>query len=98
MESLHTPESTKEKIVLSAMRYQGKIYTGLNHKIVFDELKMEHQEAERGERGGVEEGFTTTTQQFVDRIEAKKIAIEAGQTKENGRPELYSDDLEYLQK
>jgi hypothetical protein len=97
MESPYTQESAAEKVLLSAMRYRGKVYTGIAHGIIFTEIQTEYPEAVRGEEGGVEEGFTTTLRPFVDRVEAKKIALVAGQAQENERPELYSDELEHLQ-
>lgn len=39
------------------------------------------------------QGFITSTGRFVGRVEAKKIAIEAGQLVESEYPQLYSEDL-----
>lgn len=45
--------------------------------------------------GKEEQGFVTSHNRFVDRIEAKRIATEAGQLIERAMrlPELYSEDL-----
>lgn len=40
-----------------------------------------------------EEGFLTSTGRFVDRVEAKKIAIESCQIKESEFFQLYSEDI-----
>jgi hypothetical protein len=39
------------------------------------------------------QGFITSQGRFVDRAEAKKIAIKAGQIAESEFPQLYSEDL-----
>lgn len=91
-----TVESMEERVVLPALRYQGKIYTGLNHGLAYAELQDKHPDVQCGEAGGVEEGFTTTLHPFVDRITAKSVAIVAGQTQQNNRDELYSEDLNLL--
>lgn len=40
-----------------------------------------------------EQGFITSSGRFVDRIEAREIAIKAGQCKDTEYPQLYSEDL-----
>lgn len=39
------------------------------------------------------QGFVDECGNFYDRVEAKKVAIEAGQIEDNGEPELYAEDL-----
>lgn len=83
-----------EKIILSAIK--------LNDKSVVVELQPDsrhdniiHYLAKSGFstpiKGG--QGFLTSRGRFVDRVEAKRVAIQSGQITESEFPQLYSEDL-----
>jgi hypothetical protein len=78
----------------AAIRKDGRVYTGHRHHNIINSTK------ERGLPFGYfrdgEQGFVTTTGEFVNRQEAARIALELGQVKrgEMRDPEcLYSEDL-----
>lgn len=60
-----------EKIVKAAINHKGKIYEGYRHGNIMQEI---HEEVKPDEQG-----FLTDTGRFVSRVEAAKIAYEAGQ-------------------
>jgi hypothetical protein len=75
-------------IVKAAILKNGVIYTGKRHynilgaAVPFGYLK------------DADQGFVTDIGDFVDRVEAARIAIECGQIKElKWPPNLYSEDL-----
>ncbi len=85
-----------ETIVCSAIRKDGKIWTGLRHNncilSYFEEAGKQFGGAERNQ------GFMTSLDRYVDRREGYRIAKAAGQLegrKKNGsnQPILYSEDL-----
>jgi hypothetical protein len=75
-------------IIKAAIRKDGIIYIGKRHyNILGTVLPFGYL------RDG-NQGFVTDTGEFVDRIEAARIAIECGQIKElKWPPNLYSEDL-----
>lgn len=71
----------KEKIVSAAIEYKNKIYTGILHTVILEEVIAEHPElTEEGE--DCRFGFVTTTGRFLDRDEAMGPAIQAGQVRD----------------
>ena len=59
-----------EKIKSAAIRSKGKIYEGYSHADIYANNDfLEHDE----------EGFITQSGKFIDRVEAMKVAKEAGQ-------------------
>jgi len=87
-------EKRKGVIRAAAIRYKGKIY--------WEEAPMRHNhamEAARKDTGdfsihGEDQGFILQDETFVDREEAGRIALEAGQiSKMKWGIELYSEDL-----
>lgn len=64
------------KIVKSAIRYKGKIYTGIRHNLIAEEVRKENKDYYLKLE---EQGFVTDTGRFVSREEAAKIAFKAGQ-------------------
>lgn len=88
-----------EKIIASAIRFKRtedtapEIWTGLRHSDIFEQM---HQMGVHYVFGTAEQGFLTDTYRFVDRIEAKAIAIKAGQVItpiEQMYTQLFSEDL-----
>lgn len=73
-----------EKVEKVASRFRGKIYTGEHHALIASDirkdtgLKLNMDDPLSKE---VEDGFITSSGRFVSRIEALKIAREAGQVK-----------------
>lgn len=67
------------RIVLAAVSYNGKIWTGKRHGVIMQDIwavdawARIHQD---------QQGFVTDTGEFVDRAEAGRIAFQAGQTSE----------------
>lgn len=80
------------KIVASAIRYNGVIYTGRrHHNIIYD---MVHKYLIRKPTIDNEQGFVLEDGTYVDRIEGARIAIESGQIEKlQWPPNLYSEDL-----
>jgi len=77
-----------EKIILASVLTKNVIAVGKRHDdILADIFKladyMPHYTA----------GFITSEGRFVDRAEAREIAIKAGQVKDTEFPQLYSEDL-----
>ena len=76
-------------IVHSAIRKEGKIYTGKRHCDIINDYSYPF-----GFFKWCDQGFITNRGVFLDRIEAGKHALECGQIKRldlDGR--LYSGDL-----
>lgn len=69
----------------------GEVYTDRNHASIIHGLAM----AGYARRTAGEQGFVTDTGLFVDRVEAAKIALAAGQIEKlrYSRTELFSEDL-----
>ena len=83
----------RDRIKSAAIRYpNGNIYTGKYHGKCF-EAAAEAGEVKDG--GRVDQGFMTENGIFVDRQEARKIAIKAFQcrTETIDKKILYSEDL-----
>ena len=88
----------EEKLVCAAIKYKKKFHLfyqyvyGKNHGdciVKFTELNL--PSAKRNLKAE-KQGFWTTKGRFVDRIEAKQIALEAGQISDRyEREELYSE-------
>lgn len=85
-------EIPNETIAHAAIQHpSGRVFTGKRHCYIIRDMV-----AELGERParGIQ-GFTTNTGRFVDREEAGRIAIAAGQIKElrYSRTDLFSEEL-----
>ena len=82
-----------ERIILAAIKTgENNIATALNpgrHDNII------HHLAKSGFKTPIKgtQGFLTSKGRFVDRVEAKRIAVEAGQVKETEFRQLYSEDL-----
>jgi hypothetical protein len=66
----------QEIIVKAAIKYHGKVYTGVRHALIRDEILKEVGEFYLTLDM---QGFVTDTGRFVDRTEAANIAFNAGQ-------------------
>ena len=80
-------------IKAAAIKLDGKVYwvpqPGRHHNVAFKMV----QETGNGVAGEIQ-GFITDQDVFVTRLEAAKIAYDAGQVEEfKGSPYLYSTDL-----
>ena len=65
-----------KKIEFAAIQYEGKIYKGFRHANIMRDMM------DNGIKGHINQecmGFLTDTGEFVSRVEAAKIAYEAGQ-------------------
>lgn len=79
----------KERIVAAAIKDEdGLVHTGSRHHIIF---KAMHDAGIRHYPAA--QGFQTNLGRFVDRCEAAKIAVEAGQGKPRYPDMLFSEDL-----
>lgn len=79
----------KERIEKAAIKYKSKIYIGFDHGECFKQLN--NPEITMAE---IKQGFITSSGKFVDRKQATKIAIEAGQIDEyTAKQCLISEDL-----
>lgn len=86
------------KIVEAAIRIGDRVWTGHRHHNVFHTILKETGKSayDIEKKLGIrhEQGFITDTGEFLDRIEAAKIALESGQIEKlNHPPNLYSEDL-----
>ncbi|HEY4519618.1 MAG TPA: hypothetical protein VJH33_01090 [Candidatus Paceibacterota bacterium] len=72
-------EHGEERIAFSALRYRGEIFTGANHGDALIDLEETHPDFVGRE---VDDGFTTSSGRFVDRVEAYTIARSQGQLKQ----------------
>jgi hypothetical protein len=77
-----------ERVIVAAIRHEGAIHEGVRH----EDIRARLWSKERGPARGYEEGFTTSTERFVDRKEAAEIAFAAGQTRSK-LDFLYSEDI-----
>ena len=80
--------SLSERIITAAIKHNGKIYTGSSHGNIMQEMT---NSGVKGEFRNNEQGFLTDKGRFVNRVEAAKIAREAGQIKK-GYADVYSLD------
>ena len=82
------------KVVQAALKFDnGHIFTDVRHADIYEKL---HKHRIDITNFNVIEGFVTDTGNFVDRYEAKKIAIEANQLivpEEDTYPALFSEDV-----
>lgn len=79
------------RIVASAIKYNGVIYTGHRHHNIIFEMVTKYliPKPITGDQGFVLEDGT-----YVDRIEGARISLESGQIKKlQWPPRLYSEDL-----
>lgn len=78
-------------LVDAAIRYPGgRTYTGKRHAICIAKAKKTGTHLRRDK---FEQGFITDEHKFVNRDEAKAIAILSGQISEDHTGTLYSEDL-----
>ena len=76
----------KIKILHASIKYKEDIYIGRDHGEAY--LKLPKENIGKG----IIQGFVTSENKFVGRVEASKIAYEAGQTMED-RKYLISEEL-----
>ncbi len=85
-----------ENVVCAALEWQGKLFTGATHALALLEFFAEHPDQE-DQRWHAREGFLTNRGRFVDRQEAMRLAIDAGQLRRGARLDgnfgLRSEDL-----
>jgi hypothetical protein len=82
-----------ETIVAASVKFHGVVCTlpppARHHHV----LHAIHAVCPDEVIGPDEQGFVTSTGRWVDRPEAKRIAIAAGQVIDNGRSHVFSEDL-----
>ena len=66
------------EIIKSAIKYKDEIFTGYNHEECFVELFKKHDKSSINSKN-IEQGFITSENEFVDRIQATIIAETSGQ-------------------
>ena len=83
-------------VVMSAIRLEGKVYTGRRHHNILQDADKVHGLGFGGLRLG-EQGFVDDAGTFLDREEARKHFIACGQVPARGTltgtTRLYSEDL-----
>lgn len=89
---------TQETITAAAVRYEGMTFALLppaRHGECILLMLACRQDIDRNTTGPEEQGFVTSRHRFVDRLEAKKIAIAADQLtwRAMNLPELFSEDV-----
>lgn len=87
-----------EKIVAAAVRYEGMTFSmppPARHGECILLMLACRQDIDRNTTGAEEQGFVTSGNRFVDRIEAKEIATKADQLifRAMDLPELFSEDV-----
>ncbi len=82
-----------EKIVASAILFEGKVYTGKRHDNCIRTIINETGVKKVG--GQHPQGFVTDTGRFITREEGAKLALASGQIKELkfNTKKLFSEDL-----
>lgn len=85
---------TQETITAAAVRYEGMTFA-LPPPARHGECLCLANTCRPDSFGKQEQGFVTSRHRFVDRLEAKRIAIEAGQliARAGKLPELFSEDV-----
>lgn len=90
-------EPQPERITRAAIRYKGNIVSlpqpARHHDIIrhiADELKWHPHYLPVC--GPEDQGFVTNTGRFIDRVEAYRVALNAGQLL-RGTPNLFSEDV-----
>lgn len=89
-------ESPQERIVCPVVRTNdGVEHAGYcRHELIITEIILGPTNKDKKYRWGQwERGFRTSTGRFVGRIEAARIATEAGQIQMSPGAELHSEDL-----
>lgn len=79
MEAMGSPAEQPEKVTSAALRYDGVVYTGASHLEAYEALVQAHGSDQFNKK--IEEGFATTTRNFIDRASAYDIAKEEDQLK-----------------
>lgn len=87
-----------ERIVAAAVRYEGMTFSLLppaRHGECILLMLACRQDIDRNSTGPEEQGFVTSLNRFVDRVEARKIAVAADQLtwRDAGLTELFSEDV-----
>lgn len=83
-------EKAREFIQAAALEYHGEIFLGQNHGQAFSKLEETHPDFEERD---VHDGFLTTANRFVDRVEAAEIAEQGHQVNGSANGRLDSDDI-----
>lgn len=83
-----------ETFLYVAIQYAGKTFVGPNHLVIFDHIKDLYPEATEGQ---CRPGFVMTSNHFLTRKDAKRIAHELGVLR-HGHDKFVDPDLfsEYL--
>jgi len=86
-----------EKIICAAVKINDEIFKGHRHCHALEAMRDKLSYTMNRQQMNVlneEQGFITSENRFVDRVEAMLIAIEAGQVNISKSKELlYSEDL-----
>lgn len=93
----YVPEA-EERIAAAAVRYQGMTFSmppPARHGECILLMLACRQDIDRNATGAEEQGFVTSRNRFVDRVEARKIAVAANQLtwRDAGLDELFSEDV-----
>lgn len=81
------------RIVAAAIKFRGEVFSLPAPKRHSDIIRLIHEKCRSAVTQEIQ-GFVTDDGTFVDRVEAGRIAIAAGQLKELPvPPDLYSEDL-----
>jgi len=88
----------KERVVAAAVRHEGMTFSMLppaRHGECILLMLACRSDIDRNTTGAEEQGFVTSANRFVDRVEAKRIAAEADQLifRAMNLPELFSEDV-----
>ena len=90
-------EQVVERIVASALKCNGEIFTGMNHGFAYEAFIAHHPEAKNNKQVEFVNGFMTNTGRFVLRPEALEIGERADQNKDDAGQripgQLSSEDL-----
>lgn len=87
-----------EQFKCAATKYRGRIYEGVMHPLIYEEIKKEHPEAsyEECDKGA---GFITRSNRFLDRSQAMSLAaaLDLVGPRRPGEVsnELYTEDLPF---
>lgn len=80
------------KIIASAIKYNEIIYTGRRHHNIISDMRNKYLILDK--QAIRYQGFILENGNYIDRIQAAKIALGSGQIKKlNHPPNLYSEDL-----
>lgn len=84
------------KVICAAIRNaEGAVLLGIRHYStdMVQQIKQRNDGDSFCHRSGADQGFVDQNCVYMDRREAYKVALEAGQIKEKAIPILYSEDL-----